>query len=378
MKVTEFVHKYKKMKKVPLYMISGNEHFLKRQILTEIKKRFISEGGTEQGLVEFNSKDTGSNIRNKGTKSNNIENTKDSTLSFNDILDEVRTVSMFGKYKLVIAENDDNFLNRYQDKLLEYIKSPFKVNCLVLDVPSIDKRTRLAKALDNKHGVLIECNKLYDSPAPWEKDRPDYDSELTRWIVMHAKSYDKIMNLKTAFCLLEKTGNNLAIIDKQMDVLSIYVGDKGEITAEDIQKLLGLSHREKLFNLLDTISTKDAVLAIKAAKKMFDLGMENERKNITYDEKSIAIVIINSIHKRMRDLWKAIRILDKGGDKEDILGEISVRRPFIDKFIKQAQNFTGKEMPEKWEHMLEADLLCKTSRLSPPFIIEQLITKLCA
>ena len=368
MKFTEFIHKYKKMRELPLYLISGNEHFLKKQILTEIKKRFISEGGMEQGLVEFNTKDTGSNI----------ENTKGSALSFNDILDEVRTISMFGKYKLVIAENDDVFLNRHQDKLLKYIKSPSKVNCLVLDVPSIDKRTKLAKALDNKHGILIECHKLYDRPAPWEQDKPEYDSELARWAVMHAKSYKKIMNLKTAFCLLEKTGNNLAIMDKQIDVLSIYVGDRKEITIEDIQKLLGLSHREKLFNLLDTISMKDTVLAIKAAKKMFDLGMENERKNVTYDEKSIAIVIVSSIHKRMKDLWKAVSILDKGGSKEDILGKISVRRPFIDKFIKQARNFTGEEMPAKWEYMLEADLLCKTSRLQSPLIIEQLIMKLCA
>ena len=51
--------------------------------------------------------------------------------------------------------------------------------------------------------------------------------------------------------------------------------------------------------------------------------------------------------------------------------------PFVDKFIKQARNFNEVEMPEKWKYMLEADLLCKTSRLSPALIVEQLITKLC-
>ena len=45
--------------------------------------------------------------------------------------------------------------------------------------------------------------------------------------------------------------------------------------------------------------------------------------------------------------------------------------------IKQAQNFKEEEMSEKWKYMLEADLLCKTSRLSPTLIIEQMITKLC-
>ncbi|MFQ5964518.1 MAG: DNA polymerase III subunit delta [Candidatus Scalinduaceae bacterium] len=374
MKFAEFAYKSKDILKYPFYIISGNEYFLKQQTLAKIKKRFFSEGGTEQGFLEFNSKDVAGNAVTERVEE---ERTKTYILSFNHILDEVRTTSMFGKHKLVIVKNADNFLSRYQDKLLEYIKNPYNTNWLILDVLSIDKRTKLAKALDNKRGILIECNRLYDSPAPWEKNKPEYDSEITRWVAMHVKSYNKMMNLKTAFYLLEKTGNNLAIIDKQIDVLSIYIGNRNEITIEDIQKLLGISHREKLYNLLDAIGMKDASLAIKVTKNIFDNGMENENKNITYDEKSIAIIMINSIHKRMRDLWKALKILDKGGSKEDILKNVSVRRPFIDKFLNEAHNFVEEEMPEKWKDMLEADLLCKTSRLSPPLIIEQLITKLC-
>ena len=378
MKFTEFSHKLEKiLRKLPLYIISGNEYFLKKQALIEIKKQFFASGGAEQGLVEFNCKDTTSNIRIEETEDNDKTKVKASALSLSNIFDEVRTVSMFGKYKLVIVEDADNFLEKYQAKLLEYIKSSSAVNCLILDVPSIDKRTKLAKALDNKHGILIECNKLYDRPAPWEMNKPEYDSELTRWTVMHTKNYNKQMNLKTAFHLLEKTGNNLAVIDKQIEVLSIYIGERNEITIEDVQKLSGLSHREKLYNLLDAIAMKDTISAIKMAKNMFDIGMENERKNITYDEKSIAITIISSIHRRMKDLWKAIKTLNRGGSKEDILEEISVKRPFVDKFIKHAQNFTEKEMPDKWKYMLEADLQCKTSRLSPILVIEQLITKLC-
>lgn len=378
MKFIDFVSKSKGIPKLPLYIMSGNEYFLKKQTLTEIKKRFFSEGGTEQGLVEFNGKDTRSKAASEIVENNKIEKSKASILSFNNILEEVRTTSMFGKYKLVIVENADNFLDKYQDRLLEHINSSFKINCLVLEVLSLDKRTRLAKALDNKRGILIECDGLYDSPAPWETDKPEYDSELTRWIVMHAKSYDKIMDLKTAFCLLEKTGNNLAVIDKQIDVLSIFIGDMKQITIEDIQKLLGLSHREKLYDLLDAIGMKDTISAIKVATNLFNIGMESERKNITYDEKTIAITIINSVHRRMRDLWRARRILDNGGNKEDILKNISsIRRPFADKYLKEVKNYTEEEMPDKWKFMLEADFLCKTSRQHPTLIIEQLITKLC-
>ena len=376
MKFTEFVRKYNKTNNFPFYIISGNEYFLKKQAITEIKSRFFSDGGVEQGLIEFNSGNTGMNFTGNQTEGNNVKKAKSSTL-FNDVIDEVKTSPMFGKHKLVIVESADSFLEKCQEKILEYIKNPFGVNYLILDVLSIDKRTRLAKAMDGKHGILIECDKLYDRPAPWEMKKPEYDSELTRWIVMHAGNFNKIMNLKSAFCLVEKTGNNLAIINNQMDALSVYTSNRNEITIEDIQRLLGVSHREKLYNLLDAIGMKDTISAVKMADNIFDIGMENERKNVTYDAKSIAITIVNSSHRRMKDLWKIMRILNNGGSKQDILEKKYAPRPFVDKFIKQAQNFKEEEMPGKWKYMLEADLLCKTSRLSPTLIIEQLITKLC-
>ncbi len=376
MKFTEFVHKYNKTNNFPFYIVSGSEYFLKKQALMEIKKRFFSEGGVEQGLIEFNGKDTDRNFAGNLTEGNNLKKAGSPTL-FYDVIDEVKTTPMFGRHKLIIVENADTFLGRYQDKVLGYLKNPCSVNCLILEVLSIDKRTKLAKAMDGKQGILIECDKLYDRPAPWETRKLEYDSELTKWIVMHARNFGKIVNLKSAFCLLEKTGNNLSIINNQIDALSVYIGDRKEITIDDIQKLLGVSHREKLYNLLDAISMKDTISAIKMAENIFDIGMENERKNITYDAKSIAITIVSSSHRRMKDLWKIMRILDNGGSEKDILEKTSIKKPFVDKFIKQAQNFNEEEMPEKWKYMLEADLLCKTSRLSPTLIIEQLITKLC-
>ncbi len=194
---------------------------------------------------------------------------------------------------------------------------------------------------------------------------------------MHARNYDKTMNLKSAFCLLERTGGSLAIIDRQLDALSIFIGEKSEISIEDVQLFLGVSHREKLFNLLDAIGMKNTLSAIKMAENIFNIGMENERKAITFDPRSIAITIVISTHKRMKDLWKIVRVLDKGGGKEEVLEKRYAPRPFVDKMIKQARNFKEDEMPDKWKYMLEADLLCKTSGLSSTLIIEQLITKLC-
>ena len=376
MKYTDFLRKHSKTNNLPVYIISGNEYFLKKQLLTGIKKQFFLEGGVKEGLIEFNGKETGSNFAVNQSEGNATQNVKISGL-LNDIFDEVRTAPMFGKHKLIIVENADGLLVKYQEKISEYIKNPFSINCMILEVLSIDKRTKLAKAMSGKQGIHIECDNLFDRPAPWETKKPEYDSELTKWIVMHARNYNKTINLKSAFCLLERTGNSLAIIDRQLDALSIFVGDKNEISIEDIQTFSGASHREKLFNLLDAIGMKNTISAVKMAENIFNTGMENERKTITFDPRSIAITIVISSHKRMKDLWKILGVLDKGGSKEEILEKRYAPRPFVDKMIKQARNFKEEEMSEKWKYMLEADLLCKTSRLSPTLIVEQLVTKLC-
>ncbi len=376
MKFTEFINKSQEFSRLPLYIISGSEYFLKRMVLAEIKKMFFMNGGEEQGLLLFYGNDPGKRKSGDSYEGLGLDSVNGGA-SFSDIFEEIGTASMFGGYKLVIIENADNFLNTNQQNLLEIVEGSFNSNSLVMNIESLDKRKKIVKALNGNQGIHIECQRLYDSPAPWERNRPKYDSELTKWIVLQAKEYKKMMSQKSAFSLIEKTGNELAIIDKQLEILSLYVGDREQITEEDIQTVLGVGQREKIYHLLDAVGKKDLVSAMKMVHLMFDSGIENERKHIVFDQKVIAITMISALHKRMKDLWKILRVLDKGGGESDVLEKTSQKRVFVNKMIRQARNFVEEEMAEKWKWMLEADLLCKTSSLAPAIIIEQLIVKLC-
>ncbi|MDR4505312.1 MAG: DNA polymerase III subunit delta [Candidatus Scalindua sp.] len=377
MKFTEFISKSNKYNQLAFYILSGSECFLKRKVLSEIKKSFFGNGGEEQGLIVFHGKEPQKKKSGEHLDGFSPGNRVDTGTSYCDIFEEIGTVSMFGRGKLIIVENADNFLNANQQKLLELMESSFNSHCLVLNVESLDKRKKIVKVLSDNRGIHIECHKLYDSPSPWERGRPEYDSELTKWIVLHAKEYKKVMNQKTAYSLVKKTGSELAIIDKQLEILSLYMGDRELITEEDIQNVLGVGQREKIYHLLDAVGKKDFVSAMKAVNLMFDTGMENERKHVIFDDKVIAIAMISALHKRMKELWKTLRVLDKGGGENDVLEKTSQKRAFVSKIMKQARNFIEEEMPDKWKCMLEADLLCKTSKLAPPVIIEQLMVKLC-
>ncbi|NOG85526.1 MAG: hypothetical protein HND49_17295 [Planctomycetes bacterium] len=139
----------------------------------------------------------------------------------------------------------------------------------------------------------------------------------------------------------------------------------------------GVGHREKIYHLLDAVGEKNFVSAIQIVNLMFNSGIENERKHVIFDEKVIAITMISALHKRMKELWKTLRVLAKGGGENEVLEKTSQKRIFVKKSIRQARNFVEEEMSDKWKSMLEADLLCKTSNLSPAIVIEQLTAKLC-
>ncbi|GJQ59554.1 MAG: hypothetical protein SCALA701_23550 [Candidatus Scalindua sp.] len=344
--------------------------------MSEIKKNFFLNGGEEQGLIVFHGKEPGNKKSIESFDGLAIDDVN-AGVSTCDIFGELGTSSMFGKYKLVVVENADKFLEVNQQKLLEFVETPFNSNCLVLNIGSLDRRKKIAKSLNGNLGIHIECHALYDRPAPWEGNRPEYESELTKWIVLQAREYEKVINQKTAFTLIEKAGNELAIIDKQLEVLSLYVGDRKQITEEDIWNVLGVGHREKIYHLLDAVGEKNFVSAIQIVNLMFNSGIENERKHVIFDEKVIAITMISALHKRMKELWKTLRVLAKGGGENEVLEKTSQKRIFVKKSIRQARNFVEEEMSDKWKSMLEADLLCKTSNLSPAIVIEQLTAKLC-
>ena len=154
MKFTDFIHKHNKANNLPVYVVSGNEYFLKKQALNRIKKQFFLEGGVKEGLIEFNGKDTSSNFTVNQTEGNATQKVKVSAL-FNDIFDEVKTAPMFGKRKLIIVENADGFLAKYQEKVSEYIKNPFRINCMILEVLVHRQKNKISK--DNEWQTRHPC-----------------------------------------------------------------------------------------------------------------------------------------------------------------------------------------------------------------------------
>src|SRR6476660_6471554 len=121
----------------PVIAAFGDEPFLKRLVLKELRKSVV--GDDEDVPVA-------------------TYDCQDRMPDWRDIADELATVSLFGggKPRLVILERADGFVSAHRQKLEDYAAKPRASGILILDVDDWPPNTRLYKALDQS-GLQIDC-----------------------------------------------------------------------------------------------------------------------------------------------------------------------------------------------------------------------------
>ncbi len=418
-----------KNKVSPIYVFSGDEEFFIREALSTVKLHLLKDTDPSLSLVELKGNEIPGGV----------------------IFDELRTLPFFaGKNKVVIVEEADDFVEKNRQTLERYLETPATHANLVLICKKWDKRTKLAIFVD-KVGVSVECKKLKDHLLPG-------------WLHTRARYYKKNISTRAAQKLVEDVGNNLAILDKHIEKLSIYLGDRASIDEKDIDALVGVDRDRTVFELTDAVAQKNVTLALKILNQMLTHGEDSVilpgwlhtraryyKKNIStraaqklvedvgnnlaildkhieklsiylgdrasIDEKDIdalvgvdrdrtvfeltdavaqknvtlalkilnqmlthgedSVRIISLLAWQVKRLWRAKQILNGGGDEPKVVSELQIIQFFAKRFFEQVKLYTEEDLTKKYALLLEVDVKSKTSSFSPQLLLELLVYKLC-
>ncbi|HUG18289.1 MAG TPA: DNA polymerase III subunit delta [Planctomycetaceae bacterium] len=219
----------------PMVAVFGTERYLKRSACDALRT-VVLKGSDEQPAVFAG---------------------KDATLS--DVLDELAMLSMWGDRRLVIVEDADEFVKKYRAALEKYLDKPAKKSVLVLEVKTWNKTTRLAKSLE-KCGLPLSCEEL--------KGR-----ELQKWIDQTAKvRFEKQVSRDAAHLMEELVGNNLGLLEQELDKLSSYVGERAQIEQEDVRALVGGWKTETTWKMLDALRDGQPGRALELLDNLLNAG----------------------------------------------------------------------------------------------------------
>ncbi len=186
-----------------------------------------------------------------------------------DVVDELNTVSLFGSGgpRVAVVDEADSFIHAYRDRLEGLVDSP-PAGLLILLVSKWQANTRLYKALD-KQGLQVECGAPYQGK---KKDNVDI-SQVTRWLEKRARKLYGIQLHEDALPLLfELAQGNFGIIEQGLSKLSLLVDDHADVSAQQVQSIVGGWKTETTWTLIDHIVEGNTAIAIEQLDRLLQSG----------------------------------------------------------------------------------------------------------
>jgi DNA polymerase III delta subunit len=278
------------------------------------------------------------------------------------VLDEVRTPSFFSPYRLVVVDHANLFVGEHGQDLLPFLETGFSGGYLILHIDGkLDGRTRFAKLAAEK-GWVIECAQPYDRPPPWETRVPAWDSELTRWLVDHARTKGLQIAPQTAFLLHEKAGTDLSILDEELEKIATYLSSRGSKMVDEgaIGAVVGDLRQDSVFSALDLFLEGKQAEALEAIDRLFKKGYHTEKGALTVEPTSIALLFTGALIPRLRSLRRAHALAAEGAGPDQWLEAGLVQRPFLGRFQRQLKAVSPAKIERLFERLYRIDKSIKT------------------
>ena len=223
----------------PVCAATGDETFLKREVITALRHRVLGSDQDEFSLTTLAGR---------------------SGVALRDVLDALATASLFGSgRRLVIIDEADDFVSEHRAELEDYVAKPHRSGVLVLDVKTWPSTTRLAKAVAAS-GLTIEC-------------KPLNQPQTKRWLVERAKSrYEVRLDASAADALLELLPSELGILEQELSKLSLLVGKSGTIDVALVSDNVGGWRTRTTWEMVDAAADGRAAEAIEQLGRLIAAG----------------------------------------------------------------------------------------------------------
>jgi DNA polymerase-3 subunit delta len=321
-----FLERPRKGEPQPIYVLTGDEDFLKRQVVRALQMSIL-EGDTFGYSSQAGDKAVWSAIH-----------------------DELHTLPFLGGRRLVVVEAADPFVTNHRQALEKYVAAPSATGVLVLEVNSWPANTRLAKLIDAQGTVVCKA------PAA---------ARLPEWCVRWCQTqYGKQLTAPAAQLLVELIGPEMGILDQELAKLAAYVGAAARIDRSDVDRLVGQSRTEEVWTIFAAIGAGKAGEALAVLDRLFDQGQAPQ-------------AILGAFSYQMRLLARAGRLHAQGKAVPAALAELGVHGWQTDRVQTLMRHLGRRRLAQLFDWQLETDLGIKGgSQLSERVLLERLIVRL--
>ncbi len=310
-------------KEIPsMVLLYGEERFLRKQYFDIILKHYEAKKGDMNS--DF--------YEGKG-------------INVGALIDQAETLPMFADRRVTVLE-DTGLFKSGGEQLAEYLTDPCETTVFVFCESEVDERSKLYKIVKEK-GIAAQID---------EQSR----DALRGVIGSFLKKEGKKATLETADLILDKTGNNMGLLRVELEKLVTYKMDSDIITNEDVEAICSRNVEDRIFDLIDAISDKDA-------KKAMDLYYDL----IALKEPPIKLLAL--MERQYNQLLQIKLLRDSGEQQAAIADKCGINKYFIGKYMTRASRYTADQLRDIFERTVQTDEDIKMGRISDRLGVETLI-----
>jgi DNA polymerase-3 subunit delta len=242
---------------------------------------------------------------------------------------------------------------RELERLLEYL-------------PTLPETTRLVfvenELLDGKHAVLKLAEQLGSGHVK-EFVAPSRDA-LQQWIIERAASKDGNIGPRAAQALASYVGDDLRLLDQELEKLLSYVGGARPVSEDDVHLLTPYVRETSIFDMIDAVREGDGREALSLLHRLLDEG-------------KAPLYLFAMIVNQFRTLIQVKGLLGRNKSGQEIARELKLHPYAAQKAVQQARSFSQEQLRRIYSRLLETDLAIKTGQMSDLLALDMLVVDLC-
>ena len=307
-----------------IYLIYGEEGYLKRQYRDRFIKAMLPDGDT-MNYAHYEGKNI--NVR--------------------EVIDLAETLPFFAERRLIVFE-DTGFFKSAGAELADYIKDMPDTTYFIFVENEVDKRSKLYKAVKSK-GYIVELS-------------TQDEGTLKRWVQGIVHREKKQISDSVILYFLNKVGTDMENIQRELEKVFCYALDRQEITREDIDAVCVTQITNHIFDMVNAVADKNQR---KALDLYYDL--------LALKEPPMRILFL--MIRQYRILFQVKGLLGQGYGRKEIASKAGLHPFAAGKYMEQAKRFRMSELRAVMEDGADIEQRVKTGLLTDNLAVELFIVK---
>ena len=240
-------------------------------------------------------------------------------------------------------------------ELEKFFDHPLKHACIVFEGGSLTAASTFYKKAE-KAGVIVE---IAAPEKAWEKEK-----HVAEWLPMMAAEEGKKFHPQAALALIHNMGSDKGALYQELQKLLCYIGERNEITADDVSAISLSFNQETIWQLGEAIFKDDASSVLRITKGLMQNG-------------SALIPLLRQIRSQFQTEFQISSILANGGGTEEVSAAFPrLKGTFLSKHIQAAQYYGYQRFKNGIIEIDKTEVEAKNSNTDPEILAELLMMKL--